>query len=248
MRYLVISDVHANLEALESVLSDAVGAFDSVLCLGDLVGYGPNPNECVDRIAALPNLTCLVGNHDWAALGKIDLEAFNSEARKAAEWTRQQLRADVVQYLQSLTPKLETPDFALAHGSPRDPIWEYLIEDIQGPANFAEFEAPFCFVGHTHVPRTFVETQNGHGSTTLVLDLFDTGDEIELGDGIRRIVNPGGVGQPRNGDPRAAYGIWDATAGAFNFRRVDYPVETTQTKIIDAGLPSFLAGRLRLGF
>lgn len=245
MRYLVLTDVHANLEALEAVLADA-GEYDAVLCLGDLVGYGPNPNECVERVRALPNLTCLAGNHDWAALGRIDLGSFNAEARRAAEWTRDHLTDDVRTYLQELCPKLQMPDFALAHGSPRDPIWEYLVVEYQGPPNFAEFEGPFCLVGHTHVPRTFVESRNG-SALRVEVQMPDAGDEIDLLDGERRIVNPGGVGQPRNGDPRAAYGLWDDETGTFTFRRVPYPVATTQGKIRAAGLPGVLATRLRLG-
>ena len=245
MRYLVLTDIHANLEALEAVLADS-GEFDAVLCLGDLVGYGPNPNECVDRVRELPGLVCLAGNHDWAALGRLDLGSFNSEARKAAEWTAEQLRDDVRSYLEELSPKLETEDFALAHGSPRDPIWEYLVVEQQGPPNFEEFSGPFCFVGHTHVPRTFLETKNGDAVGTEI-ELPEAGDELDLADGERRIVNPGGVGQPRNGDPRAAYGIWDSDTGIFTFRRVPYDVPATQKKIRDAGLPGVLATRLRLG-
>jgi len=245
MRYLVLTDIHANLEALEAVLEDA-GDYDAVLCLGDLVGYGPNPNECVERVRELPDLTCLAGNHDWAALGKLDLSTFNSEARKAAEWTRDQLRDDVSAFLGELPPKLETEDFALAHGSPRDPIWEYLVVDYQGPPNFEEFSAPFCFVGHTHVPRTFVETKNG-SNVHVEVQMPGAGDEVDLADGDRRIVNPGGVGQPRNGDPRAAYGIWDSETGIFTFRRVPYNVSATQKKIQKAGLPGVLGTRLRLG-
>lgn len=245
MRYLVLSDIHANLEALEAVLADA-GAYDAVLCLGDLVGYGPNPNECVNRVRELPGLTCLVGNHDWAALGRMDLASFNSDARRAAEWTQDHIDGEVREYLSGLPPKMDSPEFALAHGSPRDPIWEYLVADYQGPPNFLEFQAPFCFVGHTHVPRTFVEMRNGDDSHVEV-DMPDADDVINLADGSRRIVNPGGVGQPRNGDPRAAYGIWDSDSGEFTFRRVPYPVETTQQKIRAAALPGSLAARLRIG-
>ncbi|MBV9279260.1 MAG: metallophosphoesterase, partial [Chloroflexi bacterium] len=135
MRHLVLTDIHANLEALEAVLADA-GEYEAVLCLGDLVGYGPNPNECVDCVRELAELTCLAGNHDWAAIGKLDLSSFNAEARKAAEWTQAKLRPDVLTYLKGLPAKLEREGYALAHGSPRDPIWEYLVVDYQGPPNF----------------------------------------------------------------------------------------------------------------
>jgi diadenosine tetraphosphatase ApaH/serine/threonine PP2A family protein phosphatase len=149
-------------------------------------------------------------------------------------------------FLGKLPPKVEFEEFALAHGSPRDPIWEYLIAEYQASPNFEEFKAPFCFVGHTHVPRTFVEMRNG-GMSWVEAEMPEAGDEIDLGDARRRIVNPGGVGQPRNGDPRAAYGVWDAESGRFTFRRVPYPLEITQKKIRDAGLPGSLAARLRIG-
>lgn len=246
MRYLVISDVHANLEALEAVVADAAGDYEATLFLGDLVGYGPNPVECVQRVRELPHLTSLVGNHDWAALGKMDLATFNSDARRAAEWTQRQLTSEAVEFLRGLPAKILGTEFAVAHGSPRDPIWEYLMTDMQARSNFVEFEAPFCFVGHTHVPRTFVELDNG-GHGRVHAEMPDDGDVIDLGDGRRRIVNPGGVGQPRNGDPRAAYGIWDREQGTFCFRRVPYPVATTQEKIRAAHLPASLAARLRLG-
>jgi diadenosine tetraphosphatase ApaH/serine/threonine PP2A family protein phosphatase len=245
MRYLVLSDIHANLEAFEAVIADA-GEVDATLCLGDLVGYGPDPNECVDRVRELPELTCLSGNHDWAALGKLDLASFNLEARKAAEWTQRHLRDDVLSFLKELPPKLQTEEFALAHGSPRDPIWEYLVGEQQAAPNFEEFTGLFCLVGHTHVPRTFLQVGKGNATGARV-QIPEPEEEINLADGRRRIVNPGGVGQPRNGDPRAAYGIWDSDSGTFTFRRVPYDVRTTQRKIQAAGLPAVLATRLRFG-
>jgi diadenosine tetraphosphatase ApaH/serine/threonine PP2A family protein phosphatase len=246
MRYLVLTDVHANFEALTAVLDDA-GDYDAVLCLGDLIGYGPNPNECVQRVRELPNLTCLVGNHDLAALGGIDLSSFNPFAREAAKWTAEQLAPEVREYLQQLEPaRLEGHEFALAHASPRDPIWEYMEAEPQGPPNFKMFQAAVCFVGHTHVPRVFLEMRKGDSVFANIV-MPDAGDEMELKNGARKIVNPGGVGQPRNGDPRAAYGIWDTDSDIFTFKRVPYPVEVTQIKIRLAGLPIGLAQRLQFG-
>jgi diadenosine tetraphosphatase ApaH/serine/threonine PP2A family protein phosphatase len=244
MRYLVLADIHANLEALQAVLDDAPD-YDAVLCLGDLVGYGPNPNECVNLVRQLPNLTSLVGNHDWAALGKIDSSYFNSFARQAVDWTDQHLDPDVRAFLEELEPKILGEDFALAHGSPRDPIWEYLEDETQGPGNFQEFETSFCLVGHTHVPRIFVESRNGATQVDIVMPQAD--DTLDMGRGDRYIINPGGIGQPRNGDPRAAYGLLDTDAKTFEFRRVPYDIPTTQEKIREAGLPPALASRLRLG-
>lgn len=241
MRYLVISDVHANLEALEAVLAD-VGPFDATLCLGDLVGYGPNPNECVNTVRELPRLTCLVGNHDLAALGALDLSEFNSYARRAAEWTDAELGTDVRAFLMNLEPAGALGDFALAHASPRDPVWEYMETARQGPPNFALFDGPACFVGHTHVPRVFTE---GNGQSNVTMPKH--GDEVPTHSGGRKIVNPGGVGQPRDGDPRAAYALLDTETGIVSYCRVEYPVEMTQSKILAAGLPPPLAYRLSAG-
>src|SRR5438105_935556 len=147
MRYLVLSDIHANLEALEAVLADAP-AHDSVLFLGDLIGYGPDPNACVQRVRGLAPEISLTGNHDLAALGQVDVSYFNPVARAAIEWTDRKLGDDERAFLHSLPARTERSDFALAHASPRDPVWEYMEVAEQGPPNFARFQAPFCFVGH----------------------------------------------------------------------------------------------------
>jgi diadenosine tetraphosphatase ApaH/serine/threonine PP2A family protein phosphatase len=199
----------------------------------------------VDLVAELPNLTCLAGNHDWAALKKLNLGDFNPEARRAAEWTAKVLRQDVHSFLKELSPKLELEGFALAHASPRDPIWEYMVVEEQGPPNFAEFEEPFCLVGHTHVPRVFVEIEGNATESKVARPMV--GDEIDLRDGSRRIVNTGSVGQPRDRDPRAAYGTWDSETGIFRFHRTAYDVHAAQQKIVEAGLPGVLATRLALG-
>jgi len=244
VRYLVISDIHANLEALEAVLA-AAGECDGCLCLGDLIGYGPNPNECVERVLALPGLTCLVGNHDMAALGRIDAAMFNGAARAAIEWTARILDPAVRTDLLSREPSARGQSYAFAHGSPRDPVWEYLEEGRQGPPNFPLFDAPTCFVGHTHVPRVFV--QESERVSQSVVQIGKPGDVLQLHDGKRRIVNPGGVGQPRDGNPQAAYALLDAGSGEFTFRRVPYDIGLTQQKIQRAGLPPVLASRLPLG-
>jgi diadenosine tetraphosphatase ApaH/serine/threonine PP2A family protein phosphatase len=241
MRYLVLADIHANLEAMEAVLADAP-PFDEVLFLGDLVGYGPSPNEVADRLRTFPRMTAIVGNHDWAALGRLDTAEFNPLARHAAEWTSTHMRPDVHDFLNVLEPKTGAHSLVLAHGSPRDPIWEYLESPHQGPGSFAAFEGALCLVGHTHVPRVFLEGPDGQ---TQVFDARE-GDVLDLSSG-RMIVNPGGVGQPRDGDPRAAYGILDTEENTFTFYRVPYPIEETQRKMREAGLPEPLATRLELG-
>ena len=241
MRYLVLADIHANLEAMDAVLADAP-PFDEVLFLGDLVGYGPNPNEVADRLRSIPRMTAIVGNHDWAALGKLDTAEFNPLARQAAEWTATQMRPDVRAFLDVLEPVTGAHSMVMAHGSPRDPIWEYLESEFQGPASFASFQGPICLVGHTHVPRVFLDQPEGR---TLVFDVRE-GDVLDLSTG-RLIVNPGGVGQPRDGDPRAAYGLLDTDERSFTFYRVQDPVDVTQKKMLEAGLPEPLAARLELG-
>lgn len=241
MRYLVLADVHANLEAMDAVLADAP-PYDEVLFLGDLVGYGPNPNEVADRLRSVPRMTSIVGNHDWAALGKLDTSEFNPLARQAAEWTAGQMRADVRGFLDVLEPRADAHSLILAHGSPRDPLWEYLESEFQGPASFAAFDTSICLVGHTHVPRVFLEQPDGR---TKVFDARE-GDVLDLSSG-RMILNPGGVGQPRDGDPRAAYGLLDTDDRTFTFFRTPYDVDVTQRKMREAGLPEPLAARLALG-
>jgi diadenosine tetraphosphatase ApaH/serine/threonine PP2A family protein phosphatase len=241
MRFLVLADIHANIEAMDAVLADAP-PYDEVLFLGDLVGYGPSPNEVADRLRTFPRMTAIVGNHDWAALGKLDTSEFNPLARQAAEWTSSHMRPDVRSFLNVLEARTGVHSLVLAHGSPRDPIWEYLESAYQGPANFAAFEGALCLVGHTHVPRVLVEQEDGQ---TQAFEASH-GDVLDLSMG-RMIVNPGGVGQPRDGDPRAAYGLLDADEQTFSFFRVAYAIEETQRKMRDAGLPEPLAGRLALG-
>jgi diadenosine tetraphosphatase ApaH/serine/threonine PP2A family protein phosphatase len=242
-RYLVIADVHANLEALEAVLDDAPD-FDAAICLGDTVGYGANPNECVERVRELPNLTCLAGNHDLAALGRVDLDMFNDYARAAAVWTSRNLADDTRAFLDALPPALNQTSWYLAHASPRDPVWEYMEYDVQGPPNFERFEQSMCFVGHTHVPRVFLEDPDTRRADVAIPR---PGSVMQTGGPARAIVNPGGVGQPRDHDPRAAYGLLDAGSGEFAFRRVSYPVAEAQKKIESAGLPEPLAYRLAIG-
>lgn len=242
MPTLVLSDIHANQVALETVLADAAGKWDRLWFLGDLVGYGPDPNECVDILRTHDPLA-LSGNHDWAVLGKLDTEEFNPEARQAVDWTKQTLSAERVTYLSTLPPRLETGDFTLAHGSPRHPIWEYLLDLETALENFAHFATPYCLVGHSHVPAVFeldeeAGVMNGY--------MAPAGEVIQLGH-QRIILNPGSVGQPRDGDPRAAYALFDETAMTFTFYRVEYDVVETQRRMKSHNLPRRLIDRLAQG-
>jgi len=239
-RVAVISDVHANWHALEAVLDEIDREEpDELWCLGDLVGYGPRPNPCcaaVERRAAL----CLAGNHDLGVLGTIELDEFAGDAAVAARWTRGVLAEGSRSFLEAVSPSGTREGVELFHASPRDPVWEYVLSAEAARAAFELTEAPLVLVGHSHVPLAI--TLNG------VLDggLAPDGTEVELGPG-RRLLNPGSVGQPRDGDPRAAYGILDMTRHTLRLRRVEYAVGQTQDEIRARGLPHALAERLAHG-
>ncbi|MEM7348144.1 MAG: metallophosphoesterase family protein [Chloroflexota bacterium] len=245
MRYLIISDIHANLAAFEAVLEDAEGLYDKVWCLGDMVGYGPDPNECVELLLTLDHL-CIAGNHDWAVLGKLDVDDFNRDARFASLWTREQLNEPVREYLDNLpVALLEEELYTLVHGSPRHPIWEYILYPSIAQDNFKQFSTPYCFVGHTHNPVIFQEAPQGNMCEAFAPE-FNNGP-IALAE-ERLIINPGSVGQPRDGDARAAYGILDTEAQAFEHRRVVYPVSVTQEKMKGFDFPARLWNRLAFGW
>ena len=244
MRYLVLSDIHANLAAFQTVLQDAP-PFDRIWCLGDVIGYGPEPSECVALLRQYEH-DCVAGNHDWATLGRLDTEDFNPDARRALTWTRANLDAAGVAYLQKLPTALTFGDFTLVHGSPRQPVWEYTLYAGMAAANFDYLDTPYCFVGHTHVPVLFEQTtHNGVVSARVRRPVYD--EPIALPGG-RLIINPGSVGQPRDNDPRASYLLLDTDAQTLLFRRVEYPVEQTQQNMQDHGLPARLAARLSNGW
>ncbi len=241
MRYLILSDIHANLMALEAVLAD-VPAFDKIWCLGDLVGYGPSPNECVERIQDFAHIS-LAGNHDWAALGRLDLDAFNTDARIANAWTQAELKPTVREYLDALPTSIEEEGFFLAHASPREPVWEYVLDANVARINFDYFSTRICLVGHTHIPLVFVlDEQRGRAET-----LFPSLSELLALDQHRMIINPGSVGQPRDGNPRASYALLDTGNMTWEFRRVAYPVAITQERMRARGLPRRLIDRLEIG-
>lgn len=241
MQTLVLSDIHANLAALEAVLEVAPD-FDAIWCLGDLVGYGPRPNECIDRLRDFSH-TSLVGNHDWAALGKLDLSSFNAVARAANEWTQQELTSGSRNFLAGLSPSLQRETFTLAHASPREPIWEYVMDSNTAYQNFEHFSTPFCLVGHTHVPVVFQLNSEEQRCETVLPPLPEP---LALGP-ERAIINPGSVGQPRDGDPRASYAVLDSDEMTWTFHRVAYPIELTQERMRASGLPGRLINRLEIG-
>jgi diadenosine tetraphosphatase ApaH/serine/threonine PP2A family protein phosphatase len=240
MRVLVISDIHSNANALDSVL-DHAGSVDGVWCLGDVVGYGPDPNECVARLKDLPHLTCLQGNHDLAAVGELALDGFNAEARSSIEWLREQLSAESLAFLKGLHARTEVNGVTLAHASPRQPVLEYLLDTYSAGENFAYFNTDICLVGHTHVPVIFF--LNGEG---VRLQVPEANHSFTLE--RRCIANPGSVGQPRDRDARAAFAIFDDQTSGWNYHRVEYDVAGVQQRMRAAQLPERHIARLSSGW
>src|SRR3954468_17067294 len=241
MRVAVVSDIHSNLQALEATLAAIDDeAPDELWCLGDLVGYGPRPNECCATIAERADV-CLAGNHDLAVRGTIDLEEFGGEAAVAARWTRTVLAPDAQTFLDRLEPEGSAHGVALYHGSGRDPIWEYGLRYEGALVTLELAGSQLVLVGHSHVALRVVQT-----GEELDGGIARGGTDLDL-TGVRALLNPGSVGQPRDGDPRAAYLLLDLEAQHASFRRVEYDVKETQREMRDAGLPEMLAGRLELG-
>jgi len=243
MRYAIIADIHANLAAFTAVLDHIkrLGGVEEIWCLGDVVGYGPDPRQCIELLRQY-NHVCIAGNHDWAAIGKAATSEFNPDAAVACRWTAQQLSPDDVKYLESLPVVIQKEDFTLVHGSPREPIWEYLISVSSAKENFAYFQSQFCLVGHSHVPMVFKYDEND----TCSFSQFIPNIGLVLGKS-RLIINPGGVGQPRDGDPRASYAIYDNETGMVRLYRVPYDVGVTQTRMVKQNLPIRLVARLSQG-
>lgn len=242
MRILILSDVHANLVALQTVLDDA-GRVDDVWSIGDIVGYGPKPRECVELVRILTPNVSVIGNHDWASIGRLSLDDFNPVARFASYWTTMQLAAEHLQYLESLPNRMIDRDWTVVHGSPRHPIWEYVYNARVAAQNFPAFDTPLCFIGHTHVPLYIREDQ---ALANIPPHHPGDGDVLDVSSG-RFLINPGSVGQPRDGDPRAGYIIYEPDAARVSFRRVEYPVSQTQEEMRLAGLPDSLISRLAVG-
>ena len=243
MRVLVISDVHANYVALEAVLEDA-GLVDETWCLGDLVGYGPDPNVVVEMIAEIPNLTCMMGNHDIAVTGKISYETFNGDARRSLQHHEKVLNATNLDFLRTLyQEKTIRGDVTLAHGSPRDPMWEYILNSLTARINFDHFDTQLCFVGHSHIQSMFEFIEKSDRVTVRQTVPDQT---IKLN--ARLILNPGSVGQPRDRDSRAAYAIYDTADRTWTPRRVAYDIGAVQQRIREVGLPEKHAVRIAEGW
>jgi diadenosine tetraphosphatase ApaH/serine/threonine PP2A family protein phosphatase len=241
MRVAVISDVHSNLHALEAVQRDIEREQpDEVWNLGDSVGYGARPSECCETLKRLATLS-LVGNHDLAAIGQLSLVGFSRVAAAAAAWTQENLTKSAGAYLTDLTPASRIPGCELCHGSPRESVWAYVLRATDAADAFSLSSEPLVLVGHSHYAlAASLEAEQ------LEFDLAPGGTAVDLSSG-RWLLNPGSVGQPRDGDPRSAYLILDLDAGRAEFRRVEYEIKRTQSEIREAGLPAQLASRLSRG-
>ena len=254
MRIAIVSDVHANLAALDAVLGHAEGqgATDGLWCLGDSVGYGPQPRECIARLRELGALA-VAGNHDRAATGLMSTDDFNPLAAEAALWTRGQLAAEDAAYLDSLPEVAYAPagavdsgaEFTLVHGSLRWPLWEYIHSNEAAAAHLRLQSTPFSLFGHTHVPALMVE--GGAHPEGCDLRLLSDGEVVALDRGTKAAFNPGGAGQPRDGDPRTAYAVYDDAAATITAHRLEYDIAATQRLMEDASLPRPLVARLSLG-
>ncbi len=243
MRIAVLSDIHANLPALEAVRADLTN-IDQVWVLGDIVGYGPQPNEVITTLQEM-GARSVLGNHDGAAIGGVDVAYFNPDARRAIEWTATVVDDNSRSYLATLPEVRRDGDLTAVHGSPRDPIWEYITSRGVAEANFDHFDTRLCLFGHTHVPIVY---RGADGGVEVVPGL--PGEIVRL-DEARAMLNPGSVGQPRDGLPDAAYAVLELASGAgpavMTFHRVRYDIDRTQRLMRELGLPARLAERLRYG-
>jgi predicted phosphodiesterase len=246
MRYLVLTDIHANLEALDVCLVDArARTFDQVLVLGDLIGYGADPNAVIDRVRALNPVALVRGNHDKVSSGLESADGFNAIARAAAEWTSTELTEDNRRWIARLPhgPVIVDADIEICHGSPVDED-EYIFGQVEARSAFTASTRPICLFGHTHYPAVFEYAKGTLEGTRVAMGLAP---ELHLLPGVKYLINPGSVGQPRDGDPRTAYAIVDVPEARVELVRLDYPVKSAQKKIRLAGLPGPLADRLAAG-
>lgn len=239
MKFAIIADIHANLEALEVVLKDSKEqGCDHYVCLGDVVGYGANPKECLQIVREM-KMPCVKGNHDEYCSNEEDPEGFNPHAAKAVVWTKSQLSGEERQWLRELKYFRLITTFSIVHATLDEPkSWGYVFNKLDAAASFTYQNTPICFFGHTHVPVAFVRDSVIRGGQY---------SKLNVEKGKKYFVNIGSVGQPRDGDPRAAYGIFDTDAATIELRRLDYPIEVAQKKIREAGLPEKLAARLETG-
>jgi diadenosine tetraphosphatase ApaH/serine/threonine PP2A family protein phosphatase len=245
MRAAVITDIHGNLPALEAVLASIEDIeVEEVWCLGDMVGYGAQPDSCAEIVRERCDV-CLVGNHDLAVLGELDVSTFSAAAAAAVIWTREQAQESTIEFLRTLQPAGERADVALFHASPRDPVWEYVLSIEQATDCLELQPRRVALIGHTHVALYFVGPDSDGRSDVRGVQALD-GAALDLGAG-RWLINPGSVGQPRDGDPRAAWLELDTEQWTARYRRVEYKIDQAAQAIVEAGLPKQLGDRLYVG-
>ncbi|MBN1482198.1 metallophosphoesterase family protein [candidate division KSB1 bacterium] len=241
MTYAIISDIHANLAALQHVL-ERIQDFncDRLVCLGDIVGYGPFPNECCEIIQEKADI-CIIGNHDHAAIGRTSTEYFNKYAKSALGWTTKKLSAKNKRYLQERPAQVSENDLLFVHAAPIEPLnWNYILSLYDADDNFRSFNEKVCFIGHSHVPA-IISYEDGE------FPVYEQGPQVKLYNGFRYIINVGSVGQPRDKNPDACFGIYDTASSVFQLERVSYNIQDTQNAMQKKGLPIFLIERLALG-
>jgi len=241
MKYALLSDVHSNLEAFQAVLKDlSREKVDQVFFLGDVVGYGADPDKCIETLQELTS-SAVAGNHDRAAVGLTDFSYFNPAAKTAVEWTTRKLSPHHQEFLKKLPLIQHHPNITLVHATPQQPAeWEYMFSHYEASLSFKHYDQQICFIGHSHTPIAFEQSEEGN--TYVLPDISFT-----LRNSYRYIINTGSVGQPRDGDSRAAYGVYNSDDSRFILKRISYNIKRAQKKIIDAGLPYFLALRLASG-
>ena len=242
MVYGLISDIHGSLEALEAVLAELKDC-DTFVCLGDIVGYGPDPAACLERVRGLPGLVCIAGNHDLAVVGSFNVTWFNEYAREAVFWTQRQLSAEHISYLDSLPLRARAGEAELVHGSLPNEM-DYITTTWEAASCFEAMTGNLCFIGHTHVAEYYWQQDKSGVAEQKALW---SGGAVPRSDDRRYIINPGGVGQPRDGNSAASCGLYDTESGAVEVRRVPYDVARVQAKMREAKLPEPLAQRLSVG-
>ncbi|MDD2805939.1 MAG: metallophosphoesterase family protein [Elusimicrobiales bacterium] len=243
MRYGVFSDVHGNYEALKAVLDFyRKNGVENFVCCGDIVGYGPQPSECVEALRGMKGLTAVLGNHDAAVVGRMDVKWFNTNAAWAIEFARKNLTGEALDFIARLPERAETAEFTVVHGSPRKPLTEYLLNESQFADNAKGWTVSPCFIGHSHMPM-FFRNKEGIPAVNFMLSM----DRVAIPEGPV-MFNPGSVGQPRDGDPRASCAIYDPARKLFDHFKVFYDVGATQQRMADLKMPGMLAERLSYGF
>jgi len=240
MRYGIISDIHGNLEALQTVLQSCHRQnVQNILCIGDIVGYGASPGECIAALKEAEAI-CVAGNHDWAVAARLDASYFSSDGKEAINWTRSKISIEDITLLSMLNLVCTSDEVMMVHSSPFQPeAFTYLTDVAKATKAFSALSHPVCFIGHTHVPRIFAKRDNNIVNTKTF--------EFEVHPDYQYIVNVGSVGQPRDGNPMASYGIYDSETQMIELKRVQYDIQTAQKKIVNAGLPEILAQRLMHG-